>query len=241
MDARGVCADLPGGACACVWWWGEGRAGAAARVERGGAHGAAPAIASTCVGAVHARHMVKAYTWPGSNWRPSACEADVIATRPQVLLTPCHRRGLSWPVHERRRGGAGGGGGGRGPTRRRRGHGSWVTRRARLASAMMGGVGRGNAVRLFLTLAAPFETPDALRGARVRAASLLPLLARKTAKCRLPRAGSSLHFAVFLARRGRRWHLDLRGTMATRELGFGGAGCAVGWVGLGARVPSAWP
>ena len=25
------------------------------------------------------------YTWPGSNWRPSACEADVIATRPQVL------------------------------------------------------------------------------------------------------------------------------------------------------------
>ncbi len=25
-----------------------------------------------------------AYTWPGSNWRPSACEADVIATRPQV-------------------------------------------------------------------------------------------------------------------------------------------------------------
>ena len=27
------------------------------------------------------------YTWPGSNWRPSACEADVIATRPQVPLT----------------------------------------------------------------------------------------------------------------------------------------------------------
>ena len=27
----------------------------------------------------------RAYTWPGSNWRPSACEADVIATRPQVL------------------------------------------------------------------------------------------------------------------------------------------------------------
>ena len=26
------------------------------------------------------------YTWQGSNWRPSACEADVIATRPQV---PC--------------------------------------------------------------------------------------------------------------------------------------------------------
>ena len=26
------------------------------------------------------------YTWPGSNWRPSACEADVIATRPQVPM-----------------------------------------------------------------------------------------------------------------------------------------------------------
>ena len=25
------------------------------------------------------------YTWPGSIWRPSACEADVIATRPRVL------------------------------------------------------------------------------------------------------------------------------------------------------------
>ena len=24
------------------------------------------------------------YAWPGSNWRPSACWADVIATRPQV-------------------------------------------------------------------------------------------------------------------------------------------------------------
>ena len=29
------------------------------------------------------------YTWPGSNWRPSACEADVIATRPQVLADRC--------------------------------------------------------------------------------------------------------------------------------------------------------
>ena len=26
------------------------------------------------------------YTRPGSNWRPSACEADVIATRPLVPL-----------------------------------------------------------------------------------------------------------------------------------------------------------
>ena len=35
------------------------------------------------------------YTWPGSNWRPSACWADVIATRPQVpdgLADPGHRR-----------------------------------------------------------------------------------------------------------------------------------------------------
>jgi hypothetical protein len=34
------------------------------------------------------------YTWPGSNWRPSACEADVIATRPQVLLQEIDRSGL---------------------------------------------------------------------------------------------------------------------------------------------------
>ena len=31
------------------------------------------------------RDEATTYTWPGSNWRPSACEADVIATRPQVL------------------------------------------------------------------------------------------------------------------------------------------------------------
>ena len=31
-------------------------------------------------------HSTTNYTWPGSNWRPSACWADVIATRPQVLL-----------------------------------------------------------------------------------------------------------------------------------------------------------
>ena len=30
------------------------------------------------------RGCIVSYTWPGSNWRPSACEADVIATRPQV-------------------------------------------------------------------------------------------------------------------------------------------------------------
>ena len=32
----------------------------------------------------HLRRIASKYTWPGSNWRPSACEADVIATRPQV-------------------------------------------------------------------------------------------------------------------------------------------------------------
>ena len=36
--------------------------------------------------AVKAQWLCTCYTWPGSNWRPSACEADVIATRPQVLL-----------------------------------------------------------------------------------------------------------------------------------------------------------
>ena len=34
------------------------------------------------------------YTQPGSNWRPSACEADVIATRPWVLLPILWRQGL---------------------------------------------------------------------------------------------------------------------------------------------------
>ena len=37
--------------------------------------------------------MYQEYTWPGSNRRPSACEANVIATRPQVRrmcnLTKC--------------------------------------------------------------------------------------------------------------------------------------------------------
>ena len=32
------------------------------------------------------------YTWPGSNWRPSACEADLIATRPQVHMGESERR-----------------------------------------------------------------------------------------------------------------------------------------------------
>ena len=34
--------------------------------------------------AVKAQWLCTCYTWPGSNWRPSACGADVIATRPQV-------------------------------------------------------------------------------------------------------------------------------------------------------------
>ena len=39
--------------------------------------------------------QIAKYTWPGSNWRPSACEADVIATRPQVLRNPGGGRGAS--------------------------------------------------------------------------------------------------------------------------------------------------
>ena len=35
------------------------------------------------------------YTRPGSNWRPSACEADVIATRP---LVPCMLKGEQRPT-----------------------------------------------------------------------------------------------------------------------------------------------
>ena len=29
------------------------------------------------------------YTWPGSNWRPSACEVDVIAAKPHMLKHIC--------------------------------------------------------------------------------------------------------------------------------------------------------
>ena len=42
----------------------------------------------------HLRRIASKYTWPGSNWRPSACEADVIATRPQV-----HVQGLPAEYH----------------------------------------------------------------------------------------------------------------------------------------------
>ena len=34
------------------------------------------------------------YTQPGLDWRPAACEADVIATRPWVLLPILWRQGL---------------------------------------------------------------------------------------------------------------------------------------------------
>ena len=39
--------------------------------------------------------QVAKYSWLWSNWRPSACEADVIATRPQVLRNPGGGRGAS--------------------------------------------------------------------------------------------------------------------------------------------------
>ena len=39
------------------------------------------------------------YTWPGSNWRPSACEADVIATRPQVLVVTGSTAGFARTAH----------------------------------------------------------------------------------------------------------------------------------------------
>ena len=40
------------------------------------------------------------YTWPGSNWRPSACWDDIITTRPQVRC-PLGRQEIecsAWPV-----------------------------------------------------------------------------------------------------------------------------------------------
>ena len=49
------------------------------------------AAACTLEGTPHttARGRTRTYTWPGSNWRPSACWADVIATRPQVHIVVC--------------------------------------------------------------------------------------------------------------------------------------------------------
>ena len=41
------------------------------------------------------------YTQPGSNWRPSACEADVIATRPWVLCLDCMDSEWFTPKSER--------------------------------------------------------------------------------------------------------------------------------------------
>ena len=46
-------------------------------------------------GAARLRAWTRKYTWPGSNWRPSACEADVIATRPQVLAAMERYHGYS--------------------------------------------------------------------------------------------------------------------------------------------------
>jgi hypothetical protein len=50
---------------------------------------------------MHNKEVTK-YTWPGSNWRPSACEADVIATRPQVLLQSV-QVSIRWGDQKRRR------------------------------------------------------------------------------------------------------------------------------------------
>ena len=36
------------------------------------------------------------YTWPGSSWRPSACGAGAIATRPQVLVSHIHAGSSMW-------------------------------------------------------------------------------------------------------------------------------------------------
>ena len=51
---------------------------------------------SSCVRLFHLTQS-RQYTQPGSNWRPSACEADVIATRPWVLESTCQMRNI-WPL-----------------------------------------------------------------------------------------------------------------------------------------------
>ena len=47
--------------------------------------GRRPTACPCCASSVVDARFTGAYTWPGLNWRPSACEADVIATRPQLL------------------------------------------------------------------------------------------------------------------------------------------------------------
>ena len=83
MGVLAVCAHE--GACApgtsvCVW-----------RSDASVAH--SDVVVSSCFSQaawarceVAPRRAAHVYTWPGSNWRPSACKADVIATRPQVRM-----------------------------------------------------------------------------------------------------------------------------------------------------------
>ena len=47
----------------------------------------------------HWATIIQNYTRPGSNWRPSACEADVIATRPRVLVTICQSTLIWFGTH----------------------------------------------------------------------------------------------------------------------------------------------
>ena len=63
------------GPCSCPW----GCVVLGRRLATGGA-----VLVSFGCRCLLAPPRVESYTWPGSNWRPSACEADVIATRPQV-------------------------------------------------------------------------------------------------------------------------------------------------------------
>ena len=77
--------------------WRQDQLPAAALVARGPIciEGRASAQA---VKAVKAQWLCTCYTWPGSSWRPSACEADVIATRPQVLMFIMAWARPSWQV-----------------------------------------------------------------------------------------------------------------------------------------------
>ncbi len=58
------------------------------------------AAASLLQTPTHQRPKQEKYTRPGSNWRPSACEADIIAATPlvpySVLTHPCARILVGW-------------------------------------------------------------------------------------------------------------------------------------------------
>ena len=78
-----------------AWWLVYTSEGGPGGVPRSGFGVSFAVAASAGSGGAAQRGRNEMYTWPGSNWRPSACGADVIATRPQVLRVDARLLGWS--------------------------------------------------------------------------------------------------------------------------------------------------